>query len=538
MENSHVQKPSQPFSDEIFNNDQLDDHFKFQNQLHQGDLISIPPILTCSLSNFDKLDSLPNMTKSQCINTILEYMPPQYLLLLQIISKRFYNFIIPTFVQNVNIPQAPQFIAIDQKNKEIKTFVVGDTLNPERKWQNIISNPHQLEEESQLYNYSGLKLVSTSEFGGKYFLCGGYQNPAQSTQSPCFEIRSNQILRKSDMRNMRTYFSLVCLTKYEKLQQDLESEELKEDSNIQVISQERSELAQEFSYPTHLKTQYLYAIGGRGQKIVMKTIERYDINLDQWTQLKVQLNYERAFGSAIVFKNRFIYIIGGSSTSECVERIDCQKENEMIKAELILFQMNSYHPWFKEMILPINEESLMILGGEQQQSSSQLDEKSESEDRSYSQNEDSEQHPDDFYSENSKNSEEDSQQQSFEDEDIDMPADQRQLMTDKFMIIGNYYKTKNISQLYTFSIREQSITQLNDGQDNQNEQDFDSGLSDSHQTSQLPYHSDTFYHQFYLRDRKNLDDIYFLGGNHLYKMNFRQRRWDTISNGIYDFKSQ
>ncbi len=80
----------------------------------------------------------------------------------------------------------------------------------------------------------------------------------------------------------------------------------------------------------------MYAIGGKGANIVLKTIERYDIERDEWTEMKIQLKYERVFGSAIALGNRYIYIIGGTTNTDCIEIIDTYKEFENTKSELIL----------------------------------------------------------------------------------------------------------------------------------------------------------------------------------------------------------
>ena len=93
----------------------------------------------------------------------------------------------------------------------------------------------------------------------------------------------------------------------------------------------------------------------------MKTIERYDIERDEWVELKIHLNYPRNYASAIAIKERYIYVIGGTSSTDCIEIIDSYKEEQLCKAELVLLQLNQYIPWFKEMILPVNdEEALMI----------------------------------------------------------------------------------------------------------------------------------------------------------------------------------
>lgn len=91
----------------------------------------------------------------------------------------------------------------------------------------------------------------------------------------------------------------------------------------------------------------------------MKTIEKYDIERDEWSELKIQLNYGRAFASAIVLGNRYIYVIGGSTNTDCIEILDTQKENDLSKTELVLLQLNTYIPWFKEMVLPLDSEGII-----------------------------------------------------------------------------------------------------------------------------------------------------------------------------------
>ena len=62
-------------------------------------------------------------------------------------------------------------------------------------------------------------MIATSEYGGRYFLCGGFKNFIDiGGYSPCYELKNRVIVRKSNMKNMRMYFSLICLTKYEKFQ--------------------------------------------------------------------------------------------------------------------------------------------------------------------------------------------------------------------------------------------------------------------------------------------------------------------------------
>lgn len=40
-------------------------------------------------------------------------------------------------------------------------------------------------------------------------------------------------------------------------------------------------------YPEKIAKRFLYAIGGKGTNVVMKTIERYDIERDEWVQVKI-----------------------------------------------------------------------------------------------------------------------------------------------------------------------------------------------------------------------------------------------------------
>jgi N-acetylneuraminic acid mutarotase len=62
--------------------------------------------------------------------------------------------------------------------------------------------------------------------------------------------------------------------------------------------------------------------------VVMKTVERYDVERDEWKELRMQLNYGRAFCSAITFNNRYIYLVGGTTDTECIEIYDTYKEDE------------------------------------------------------------------------------------------------------------------------------------------------------------------------------------------------------------------
>jgi hypothetical protein len=78
------------------------------------------------------------------------------------------------------------------------------------------------------------------------------------------------------MCNIRNYFSLSCLTKYETLTTSLSSSD-----SCSSFSNYKDALNTTF-YPSKIGKQYLYAMGGKGTFVVMKTVERYDIERDEW----------------------------------------------------------------------------------------------------------------------------------------------------------------------------------------------------------------------------------------------------------------
>ena len=140
---------------------------------------------------------------------------------MQILSKRFYHSLIPQFLNFVHIPLPPQFIMVDTNKKEVHTYYVDEVLNPLLEW---TRNPLKISGSKYAFS-GGFKIVATSELGGRYFLCGGQRvnlnkgTPAGPRglleSSPCFEYTLQGFEQKRDMVNVRTYFSLVCLTKLE-----------------------------------------------------------------------------------------------------------------------------------------------------------------------------------------------------------------------------------------------------------------------------------------------------------------------------------
>jgi len=102
-------------------------------------------------------------------------------------------------------------------------------------------------------------------------------------------------------------------------------------------------------------------------QVAVKSIEKYDMERDEWVQIRTQLNYCRALCSVVTFGNRYIYVLGGSIESECIEVLDSFKEYDKIKCDMINLQLcDKYTPWFKEIILPLGihnfeDDSVMIL---------------------------------------------------------------------------------------------------------------------------------------------------------------------------------
>ncbi len=103
-----------------------------------------------------------------------------------------------------------------------------------------------------------------------------------------------------------------------------------------------------------------------------------------------------------------------------------------------------------------------------------------------------------------------------------MPYDQG-----KFIIIGNYYKTDKIQQLYKLSIMDKQVTLIGE-QEGSNNIDEEKRIKG--------YLNDTFYHQYYLRESPNSrENVYLLGGNHIHQINFKNAEWKTVGKGSYEF---
>ena len=136
-------------------------------------------------------------------------------------------------------------------------------------------------------------------------------------------------------------------------------------SDSQVWSNQSQISTKDFYCSSNLiKSNFLYAIGGKHNSIGLKTIEKYDVERDEWHELRMQLNYDRAFGSAIALSERYIYILGGTTNTDCIEIIDTLKENDVHKSELVLLHLEKYVPWFKEILLPLDEEGIIQFCGE------------------------------------------------------------------------------------------------------------------------------------------------------------------------------
>jgi hypothetical protein len=69
---------------------------------------------------------------------ILSYMPRKYVMQLQVVSRRFYEILIPRFFHVVNIQMESQFLDIDFKNGEVRTFLVSKKLNPDCQWRRSV----------------------------------------------------------------------------------------------------------------------------------------------------------------------------------------------------------------------------------------------------------------------------------------------------------------------------------------------------------------------------------------------------------------
>jgi hypothetical protein len=117
------------------------------------------------------------------------------------------------------------------------------------------------------------------------------------------------------------------------------------------------------------KVPFLYIIGGKSYIQRYKTIEKFDVERNEWSEVKIKLNHDRVNPSTLTFSNRYIYVLGGTLDTDCLEVIDTTKEHENRKAELFLLIKGSFSPWFNDMLLPLDEEGLIIFCGERHKSS-------------------------------------------------------------------------------------------------------------------------------------------------------------------------
>jgi len=190
--------------------------------------------------------------------------------------------------------------------------------------------------------------------------------------SPCFEYTLSGLVPKSDMLNYRKSFGLVCLYKEETRDHSGGEEEnasSSSDSNLSISissssSVKSSQPQMPAGYQDGYRVPYLYVIGGKSYIQRYKAIEKYDVERNEWTKVRMQLNFERVNPSTITFGSRYIYVIGGTLDTDCLEVIDTFKENINRKAELFLLIKGSFSPWFNDMLLPLDEEGLLLFCGE------------------------------------------------------------------------------------------------------------------------------------------------------------------------------
>lgn len=117
---------------------------------------------------------MPDITKSQAIFVVLSYLSKNFTISLQILNRRFYNIILPSLLHTTKTPLPPQFLVLDFKSQELYTFALpqksldGSTYSIQD-WQ---KSPLQYNEQDFVLN-GGYKIIATSEYGGRYFICGG-----------------------------------------------------------------------------------------------------------------------------------------------------------------------------------------------------------------------------------------------------------------------------------------------------------------------------------------------------------------------------
>ena len=103
------------------------------------------------------------MSKSQSILIVISYLSKSQATQLQILSKRFYEVLIPTTLHFFPVSFKPQFMVIDFKTRELYSFLVAQSLNPRREWKK--RELLKVGDEAEMNLSGGFKLISISEYG-------------------------------------------------------------------------------------------------------------------------------------------------------------------------------------------------------------------------------------------------------------------------------------------------------------------------------------------------------------------------------------
>lgn len=169
--------------------------------------------------------------------------------------------------------------------------------------------------------FSNFKIAKA---GNRYFVIGGRSDKSNKT-SPCSELIERRIVKRENMTEQREWFSVTQM--------------IKSDGQRQ-----------------------LYAIGGKNYSSVeLRSIERYDLDMDKWIGIKTILNQKGMFTTAITFENRYVYVM--DTMCQTIEVLDTEKEDKM--CTLLYLKLPDDLQFMRPLLLPLNENEILYLRNSQ-----------------------------------------------------------------------------------------------------------------------------------------------------------------------------
>ena len=231
----------------------------------------------------------PSIQKSLAMCVILDFLPRKMALHMQVLSKRMYTQILPSYFRSVPMSNKAPFCLFQFEAPLGFRLLKADDDG----WRQIeltatVVDKYGRVDTEVLKSYRGFKVVPVSRRAPRFYVIGGIAEKAVDRNSvaakkgihidtsPCFEYYGSggKLVKRADMTSQRQYVTAA------------------------VVSDQ------------------IYCLGGKGKFVMFKTIEKYLIAEDRWVEIRTQLNYARYFGSCCQFQDRYIYIFGGTSDTD------------------------------------------------------------------------------------------------------------------------------------------------------------------------------------------------------------------------------